>query len=64
MKDQKILKIIKKDNTIKNVYRYARLKSFHYDRQLQVYMFAFMYVDPQKMPVEDYFSNRKTFVVK
>ena len=41
--------------------KYVLLKSFHHDRQLEVYMYAFMYVDPNTMPVEDYFTARKTF---
>ena len=30
-----------------------KMKRFHYDRQLQIYMYAFMYVDPETMSDED-----------
>ena len=43
--------------------KYAQLKRFHNDRWLQVYMYAFMYVDPETMPVEYHFNATKTFVV-
>ena len=36
--------------------KYAQMKRFHYDHQLQVYMYAFMYVDLEIMEEEDYFS--------
>ena len=45
------------------MYKYAQLNGFHHDRLLQVYMYAFMYVDPQKMPVEEHFPATKTFAV-
>ena len=45
------------------MYNYAQLKRFHHDRQLQFYMYAFMYVDPDTMPVEDYFPAKKKVVV-
>ena len=34
---------------------------FHCDRKLQVYMYDFMYVDPDKIPMEDYFPATRTF---
>ena len=40
----------------------APLKRFHHEQHLQVYMYAFMYVDPEKMPVEEYFTDTKTYV--
>ena len=43
--------------------KYAQLKCFHYERQLQVYMYAFMYVDIEKMLVEEQFTATNTFVV-
>ena len=41
------------------MYKYAQLKMFHLDRQLQVYMYDFMYVDPDAISVEDYFPDTK-----
>ena len=41
---------------------YAQLKRFHRDFWLQVYIYAFIYVDPNTMPVEGYFPATKTFV--
>ena len=38
------------------MYKYSQLKRFCHDHQLQVYMFDFMYVDTEIIPVEDYFS--------
>ena len=43
--------------------KYAQLKRFHCDLQLEVYMYAFMYVDPQKIPAEDHFPATNTFIV-
>ena len=48
-------------NDLKND-KYAQIKSFHYDYQLQVYMYNFMYVDPETMAEEEYFPSTKTFV--
>ena len=31
--------------------KYAKLKMFHHDRRLLVYMYDFMYVDTEKMTV-------------
>ena len=44
--------------------KYAQLKRFHNDLQPQVYMYAFMYVDPETIPVEDHFTDIKTCVDK
>ena len=41
---------------------YTLLNRFHHNLQPQVYMYAFMYVDPEKMPVEEYFPATKIFV--
>ena len=43
--------------------KYAQLKRFHHDRQLQVYMYAFMYINHQIMPLEDHFIATKTFLM-
>ena len=42
--------------------KYEIMKSHHYDFLLQAYMCAFMYVDPEKIPAEDYFPDTKIFV--
>ena len=34
---------------------------FHHDCQLQVYMYDFMYIDPEPIPVEDYFFYKFFF---
>ena len=39
--------------------KYSQLKRFHHDRQLQAYMYDFMYVDTETMPVEDHFTATK-----
>ena len=39
--------------------KYSQLKRFHHDLRLQVYIYAFMYVDPAKIPVEDHFTDTK-----
>ena len=38
--------------------KYAQLNSFHRDHRLQVYMYDFMYVDPETMSVEDHFTDK------
>ena len=35
--------------------KYALLKTFYCGWQLQVYLYAFMYIDPDTIPLEDYF---------
>ena len=42
--------------------RFSQIKKFHHDCRLQIYMYAFMYIDPEKMVEEDYFQYIKTFV--
>ena len=37
--------------------RYAQLKRFYHDRQLQVYMYVIIYVDPMTITVEKYFPD-------
>ena len=46
----------------KTMDKYAQLKRFHRYCQLQVYMYDFMYVDPEIIPVEYHFSASKYFV--
>ena len=38
------------------MYKYALLKMFHHDRQIQFYMYAFIYVNSDTMPVEEFFQ--------
>ena len=42
---------------------YAQLKRFHHDHLLQVYMYDFMYVDNETIPVEEHFTATKKCVV-
>ena len=42
--------------------KYAQTKNFHSDHQPQVYMYAFMYVYPDTMPKEEYFSATNIFI--
>ena len=44
------------------MYKYSQMNRFHYDRQLQVYMCAFMYIDLETMSEEDYFTATKICV--
>ena len=41
--------------------KYDLLKIFHHGHRLQVYMYDLMYVDPETIPVVDYFPATKTF---
>ena len=45
------------------MYTYAQLNRFHHDLRIQVYMYDFMYIDPEIIPVEDHFPATKIFVV-
>ena len=45
------------------MYKYAQVKNFLYDHQLQVYRYAFMYINPQTIPLENRFPAIKTFIV-
>ena len=47
---------------IKTIDKYAQLNIIHHDRQLQVYMYDFIYVDPNTMPPEENFPDTKIFV--
>ena len=53
----------KKKNTdteqSKITYKYAQLRRFYQDQLLQVYIYTFMYVDPETMPVEETFLATK-----
>ena len=40
----------------------AQLKRFHHDCRLQVYIYSFVYVDPETMPVGYHFPATKHFV--
>ena len=37
------------------MYKYTQMKMFHHDRWLQVYMYAFMHVDPQPIQADYHF---------
>ena len=43
--------------------KYAQLRRFRHEHQLQVYMYAFIYAYPDTMPVEDYFPNTTKKIV-
>ena len=63
MKHQKVLLKTEIERST-NMYKYEKPKRFHHDCQLQVYMYAFMYDDPQTMKVEANLSPTETFVVR
>ena len=44
--------------------KYALTKWFRYHRRLQVYMYDFMYVDTETMPLGRHFPATKTFVAE
>ena len=39
------------------IYKYTQMKRFHYDWQVQVYMYAFMYFNPEKIAEGGYFID-------
>ena len=43
--------------------KYAQLKRFYHDIRIQVNMYAFVYIYPPKIPMEDHFPATTTFVV-
>ena len=47
----------------KIMYNCSQLNMFHHDCQLQFYMYAFMYVDTETIPVEGHFPATKICVV-
>ena len=50
------------DITIKTMDKYAQTKKCPHDRQIQIYMYSFMSVDPETITVEEYFSDTKTYI--
>ena len=46
----------------KTMNKYTLLMRFHNDHQLQFYINKFMYLDPDTIPLEEYFPATKTFV--
>ena len=62
MKHQKVIIIKTETERSKIMYKYAKPKMLHHDRRLQFYIYDFMYVDPDIIPVEDHFTATKTFV--
>ena len=63
MKHKKVIKEKPETERSQVMYKYAHLKRFSHDHQLQVYMYASMYVDPKKIPLEKNVTATKTFVV-
>ena len=57
--------VVKKSETERSEIRdkYAQLNRFHLDFRLQVYMYDFMYVYPQKIPGEDNFPATRIFIM-
>ena len=51
-----------RDITIIVMDKYAQFKRFYHELWLQVYVYTFMYVDPETTLVEDYFLDTKIFV--
>ena len=45
------------------MYKYAQLNRFHHDSQLQLYMYAFMYVYLKTITLKDHFTSTKTYVL-
>ena len=48
---------------LKTMDKYELMKMLHYYCR-SIYMYAFMYIDPETMIQEDYFPDTKTFVAK
>ena len=47
---------------IKIIDKYAQIKRFHHDSWLQLYIYAFMYVDTENIPEDDYLPATKILV--
>ena len=45
------------------MYKYAKLRRFYHDCRLQFYIYDFIYVDVQTIPLEDHFTAKKAFVL-
>ena len=43
--------------------KHKQLKLFHHNRQLQVYMYNFMCVDTETIPVKEHLTATRTFIV-
>ena len=43
--------------------KYAQLKKFRRERRPQVYMYALKHIDPETIPVEDYFPDTKQILI-
>ena len=43
--------------------KYSQMKVLHRDLRLQYYMYTFMYVYPQTMPLDYHFIDAEIFVV-
>ena len=44
------------------MYKYEKLKRYNHGYCIQVYMYAFVYIDPDIMTEDDYFPDTNTFV--
>ena len=59
-------KFIKKKSLRQNDHNqweiYTQIKRFHYNCQLQVYMYVFIYVNPEKIPDDNLFPSTRSFV--
>ena len=62
MKHKKVMKRKTDTERSKIMGKYAQLKRFHYDLRLQVYMYAFMYVDNETIPRKTIFLLKKRFL--
>ena len=60
VKHQKVIKRKTETEPSKIMDKCVQLKRFHRDHRLQVYMYAFMYVDIETIPVENRFPATKT----
>ena len=63
VKQKKVKRRKIRDRTIKKD-KYAQMKRFHYELQLQVYMHDFMYVYPETISKEDYFPATFLLLLK
>ena len=57
MKHQNIITRKKETELSKVMDKYTQLNRFYHDQILKVYMYAFIYVDPDTMPVREYFLD-------
>ena len=63
MKHQVVIKGKKDTERSKSMDKYAKLKRLHHDLRLQVYIYNFIYVDTDTIPVDENFTTKKTYVL-